>query len=134
MALRGRLKRVEKAARGNVESFELLDGTQFHFDVQACAREIFRHWYECLGSRAQDWPEPPEIYRKALEAKDVERAVLMIDACMGSFSFAVYDRDVLLQERRLKPRGLVARRDPATGEWSPVDPYSEEHEAKDLSE
>jgi hypothetical protein len=44
----------------------------------------------------------------------------------------VYDEEVVISERRLEPRPLVTRRDPHTGEWTPVDPY--EQEVEDLSE
>ena len=123
------MRRLENAMRGNLESFELLDGSRYYFDPASA--DLYMHWFEC-GRRgnASNWPEPPELVRKLTEAKDVARA---IESVRGEgWNFLVYDEDVLITERRLEPRPLVTRRDPHTGEWTPVDPYHQEVE--DLSE
>jgi hypothetical protein len=120
---------MEKAARGNLESFELLDGSRYYFDPQSFS--LFMHMCDCLhAGSAHDWPEPPEVVYKLTEAKDVETAIELLRA--GGSNFLVYDIEVLINERRLVPRGLVTYRDPDTGEWSPGDPY--EDPRKDLSE
>ena len=129
MGLRGWVKRLEHAARGDLESFELLDGSRYYFDPTSW--ELFDHYYKCgTAGSVHYWPEPPEVVRKLTQAKDVARA---IDKVRGEgWSFLVYDEEVLITERRLEPRPLVTRRDLHTGEWTPVDPYDQRVE--DLSE
>jgi hypothetical protein len=51
----------------------------------------------------------------------------------GSFGTFPYDSEVLINERRLEPRGLVTRYDPETGEHHVVDPW-EHYPVPDLSE
>ncbi len=129
MALRSWLKRVERAARGNVESFELRDGSRYYFDPASW--ELFMHWIECgKAGNARNWPEPPEVVRKLTEAKDVARAIEKVRG--GGWNCLVYDEETLIRECRLKPRPLVTRHDPKTGKHVPVDPY--EYEDEDLSE
>jgi hypothetical protein len=131
MPLRGRLKRLERAARGHLASFELEDGSLFYLDPTSL--ELFDHWCKCIrAGSAHHWPEPPEVCKKLCEAKDPERALEQVHG-RGSFSFFVYDPGVLINERRLEPRGLVSERDPQTGEHRPRDPW-EHRPTPDLSE
>jgi len=130
MGLRNWVKRVEHAARGNLASFELQDGSFYYYNPTSPG--LFMHWVECCGKdTAHDWPPPPEIMQKLTEAKDPERA---LDAVMGQAGFGgmVYDPDILITERRLEPRGLISRYDPHTGERHIDDPYDSPLE--DLSE
>jgi hypothetical protein len=127
--LRSWIKRLERDARGELASFELLDGSRYYFDPTSW--EIFEHYYECLkAGSAHNWPEPPEVVRKLTEAKDVERAIEKVRG--EGWSFLVYDENILIHERRLEPRGLVARYDPNLGEHVIRDPY--EQALEDLSE
>jgi hypothetical protein len=131
MGLKTWLKRIEHAARGNLASFELLDGSTYFYDPATF--ELFLHWYECLGkSSAHDWPEPPEVIRKLTEAKDPQAALDALMDQQGTFGSLVYDPDLLIHERRLEPRGLVSRYDPVAGEHRILDPYDSPLE--DLSE
>ena len=129
--IRSWVKRVERAARGDLASFELLDGSTYFYNPATW--ELFLHWYECLGHRsAHDWPPPPEVIRKLCEARDPEAALGALMDQQGTFGSLVYDPDVLINERRLEPRGLVSRYDPRTGERYIDDPYNSPVE--DLSE
>ena len=76
MSLRSWLRRVERAAHGEVESFELRDGSRYWFDPLEVAKELFLHSLDCgrVGS-LEEWPELPEVYLKMCEAKD-PKAVL----------------------------------------------------------
>ena len=124
------VKRLERASREDLASFELLDGSRYYFDP--ASPELFMHWYECgKAGSARNWPEPPEVMRKVAEAKDVERAIELVRA-EGSWVFFVYDIEVLVAERTLQPRGLVSRYDPVAGEHRVLDPY--DYEPEDLSE
>ena len=112
MGLRGQLRRLRRAVRGELASFELLDGSRYYFDP--LSGELFLHWCDCIrAGNPPDWPEPPEIVRKLCEAKDVRRALDEVAAGgNGAFGTFVYDTEVLINERRLEPRSLVAGRDP----------------------
>jgi hypothetical protein len=131
MGVRDKVRRLQKAAEGELASFELLDGSRFYYDPTS--PELFLHFCNCAteGS-AHNWPEPPEVVRKLCEAKDVERA---LEKAQGEATFysIVYEPEILITERRLEPRGLVTIRDPQTGEWHVRDPYDEQP-PEDLSE
>jgi hypothetical protein len=127
---RGWVKRLERASREHLASFELLDGSRYYFD--RAGPELFLHGVACLkAGSAHNWPEPPEVMRKLTEAKDVERAIELVRGG-GSWDFFVYNIEILVAERSLEPRGLVSRYDPVAGEHRILDPYDYEHE--DLSE
>jgi hypothetical protein len=129
MGIRENLKRLRKAAEGELESFELLDGSRYFFDP--LSPELFLHFCNCAAAgSAHNWPEPPEVIRKLCEAKDVERALEKVQG-EATFYSIVYDPQILINERRLEPRGLVSSRDPQTGEWHLRDPYED---IPDLSE
>jgi hypothetical protein len=128
--IRGWVKRLERASREDLASFELLDGSRYYFDP--ASPELFMHWYECgKAGSAHNWPEPPEVLRKLTEAKDVERAIELVRD-EGSWDFLVYDIEILVAERSLEPRGLVSRYDPVLGKHVVLDPY--DYEPEDLSE
>jgi hypothetical protein len=131
MGFRQKLERLRKSAEGELESFELLDGSRYFFDP--LSPELFLHFCNCAAAgSAHNWPEPPEQVRKLCEAKNPKAALEQIyPEGPGSFYSLVYDPEVLIGERRLEPRGLVAERDAETGEWHPRDPYED---ILDLSE
>ena len=90
------------------------------------------HWYECItAGSAHNWPEAPEVIRKVCEAKYPEVALdaVMEQAAWGTLA---YDPEILVNERRLEPRGLVSSYDPVAGEHRVADPYDAPLE--DLSE
>jgi hypothetical protein len=123
MGLRDKLRRLQKPAEGELESFELLDGSRYYFD--RLSWELFMHWIECgRAGNARNWPE---VVRKLTEAKDVTRALELVEG-EGKFSFLVYDPDILITERRLEPRPLVSHYDPEAGKHVPIDPYEWELE------
>jgi hypothetical protein len=129
--VRSKLRRLDNAARGHLASFQLRDGSHYYFD--RTSGELFLHWCECLRSdSAHHWPEPPEVYKKLTGAKYPARALHEIHGG-GSFGTFVYDPEVLINERRLEPRGLVSCYDPQTGEHHVRDPW-ESYPTPDLSE
>jgi hypothetical protein len=128
--MRSWIKRLERASREELESFELLDGSRYYYDPTSA--ELFLHWTDCLrAGSAHNWPDPPEVVRKLTEARDVEQA--MHKVCGEGWNCLVYDPGILINERRLEPRGLVTRYDPETGKHHVGDPY-EEPPFRDLSE
>jgi hypothetical protein len=42
------MKRLEHAARGDLESFELLDGSRYYFDRMEAHKAVFLHWFACI--------------------------------------------------------------------------------------
>jgi hypothetical protein len=108
MGLRGRLKRLESTARDELASFELRDGSRYYYDPTSAV--LFSHWFACAGAgNPSNWPSPPEIVRRLTEARDVRAA---LEEVMGDGDdYLTYDAEVLINERRLEPRSLVAGRD-----------------------
>jgi hypothetical protein len=47
MGVKDKLTRLERAARGEVESFELRDGSRFYFDYLQTARAMYLHSIKC---------------------------------------------------------------------------------------
>jgi hypothetical protein len=110
MGLRGWLKRLEREARGEMVSFELLDGRRYYHDPTA--GELFLHFYECAtGGNPDTWPEAPEVIRKVTEARDPQAALESVSLPGSYFDIFPYDPEVLVRERRIVPRSLVAGRD-----------------------
>jgi len=103
MGLRDKLRRLQKAAEGELESFELLDGSRYYYDTIETARELFLHSYDChLGS---PWPAKlvPEIYLAVCEARDPAAVLerLAPSDKRAWFMELPYERDTLINERRL---------------------------------
>ena len=101
------IRRLENALRGNLEHFELLDGSRYYYDPQEVHEELFLHAYHLQLGRVE---ESPELYRMLTEAKD-PAAVLERLKPESAQAFvdpsALYDRGALVNERRLVP--LVAQ-------------------------
>ena len=103
---RSTIRRLREALRGNLESFELLDGSRYWYDPQEVHKQLFLCAYGLQLGRVG---EPPELFRKLCEARD-PAAVLERLEPESNEAFvnpaAMYDRDALVRERRLVP--LVA--------------------------
>lgn len=101
--MRGWIQRLEHAARGDLASFQLLDGSRYYFEPLEVHKTLFLHtYYLQLGQSL----EPPEILSKMCEARD-PAAVLAQFAPENESAFVnladVYDLDALISERRLVP-------------------------------
>jgi hypothetical protein len=102
--MRSKLQRLERVARGNLEYFDLLDGSRYYYDRLETAKELFLHSIDCLRA-VEEWPESPEVYLKICQAKDV-RGVLERFVPSDKPAWFIdlpYDREVLISERRLVP-------------------------------
>ena len=109
MGLRNWLKKLERDAGGEMESFQLRDGSFYYFPTDA---ELYMFCYDCLeAGSAHNWPEPPERLRMVLEAQDPEAALEAIGGKTYDDLFP-FDPEILVTERRLEPRSLVVGRDP----------------------
>jgi hypothetical protein len=112
MGLRGWLKRLERGAGEDLESFELLDGSTYYYDRLETYKVLFVHTYDVQLGDADKWPEPPEVYRKICEANDPAAALERLKPEDPQRAFVrpaeLYDADVLVHERRLVPLLAVA--------------------------
>jgi hypothetical protein len=105
--LRGAIRTLKRALRRGLPSFELRDGSRYYFD--AAGPTLFMHYCDCItAGNPSSWPEPPEVLVKVCEARDPRAA---LEAVAGGSDFVPYDRDVLVNERRLEPISLIAGRD-----------------------
>jgi hypothetical protein len=103
--MRSWIRRLERDARGHLESFELLDGSTYYYDGLETYKELFLHAYDVQLGDAHKWPEPPEIYRKMCEARDLEAVLGRLKPEDPQRAFVnvteIFDRDTLISERRL---------------------------------
>jgi hypothetical protein len=104
MGLRDQLRRLKRDARGDLESFVLLDGSRYYYSPTEVHKQLFLHAYDLqLGGQ----PEPPEVLTKLCQARNPaavlerfrperpEQAFVDLAAC--------YDTDALVKDRRLVP-------------------------------
>ena len=104
MRLRGKMRRLEAAARGQVESFELEDGSRYYYDALEVSKAIFLHNVECAkAGSAEDRPHPPEVLAKVCEARDPVGVLARLAPPGTAFAELPYDQDALISERRLVP-------------------------------
>src|SRR5215218_3752530 len=105
--MRSWIRRLERDARGHLESFELLDGGTYYYDGLETYKELFLHAYDVQLGDAHKWPEPPEVYRKMCEAKDPAAVLERFRPEDPERAFVnlaeLYDTDALVNERRLVP-------------------------------
>jgi hypothetical protein len=119
MGLRNWLRKLERGsssgAGDDLVSFPLQNGERYY---HAPGPEIFLHCYDCIGKNPHDWPPSPEALTKIAEARDPVGA---FESIMGGspttddfayFDIFPYSPEILVNERRLEPRSLVAGRDP----------------------
>lgn len=103
MRLRSWVKKLEDRARGNMASFDLLDGSRYYYDPEETHKQLFLHAYDSyLGVTSP----APEIYHAICRARDPEAALATIAPDNpGAFvdPTALYDYEALIYERRLVP-------------------------------
>jgi len=104
--MRSWIRRLERDARGHLESFELLDGGTYYYDRLETYKELFLHACDLQLGKGE-WPEPPEVYCKMCEARDVAEVLERLKPEDPERAFVdvtqIYDTDALLRERRLVP-------------------------------
>jgi|SRR5215216_5490296 len=74
MALRDRLKRLERQMREGHQSCELVDGSRYYYDIERAQMDLFRFMVRAWERDAEDVPEP-EFLIKARQAKDTAAAL-----------------------------------------------------------
>jgi hypothetical protein len=107
VTLRNWIKRLERHASEDLESFELLDGSTYYCDRLETYKELFLYAYDVQLGRGDKWPEPPEIYRKICEARDQAAVLERFKPENPQSAFvdpdALFDANALVDERRLVP-------------------------------
>jgi hypothetical protein len=98
------LKRLEHKLRGELESFELQDGSTHYFSPGR--GELYLHTAACLRAayKGKPYPEPPATLLALCRARDRLSAVEKV-ATGGMFP---YDREALVERGELVPRFMVA--------------------------
>ena len=106
MSLRNWMTRLERRAHEDLESFELTDGSTYYYDRLKTYKELFLHACDLQLGKGE-WPEPPEVYRKMCEARDVDEVLERFKPKDPERAFVnlaeLYDTDVLVNEQRLVP-------------------------------
>ena len=107
MGFKDGMKRIIRGQREGLESFVLRDGTTYYYDREQTAAEMFVYALDVELGRADDWDEPPEIFRKMLEAKDPARVLKWFMPKNPRSAFVdpamLFDLDALVEERKLVP-------------------------------
>jgi hypothetical protein len=110
MGLRNKVRRLEAAARGDLDNFELEDGSRFYFDPEDYT--VFMHTMECLGAQGESkmtFPEPPPVVKAIARAKDREAALeKVVD---GGFMVMPYDTEALVERGEFVPVSMVVGRE-----------------------
>jgi hypothetical protein len=105
--MRSWIRRLERAASEDLESFKLLDGSLYYYNRLETSTELFVHGCDLLIGDADKWPEPPEVYRKMCEAMDPAAVLERFRPDDPERAFVdvtqIYDTDALVRERRLVP-------------------------------
>jgi len=101
MELRGWIKRLERDARSNLESFVLEDGSRHYYNPES--GECFLHACACVcaGAEGEPFPEPPETIKALTRARN--RAAALEATCGGGFGLFPYEREALLERGELEP-------------------------------
>ena len=113
MGPRRRLRRLEKALRGKLGSFELQEGGRYWFDPSNTYKELFLHASNSLRAdyRGEPRPEPPEILTALVRAKDRKAALEGLYPAGGAMLFSAYDLETLVERGELVPRPFVVGRE-----------------------
>ena len=110
MTLRNWIKRLERGAREDLESFVLEDGSRYYYDP--ASGDCFLHSMDCLRAQGEcePFPEPPETVKAIARARD-RRAALDQLYPNGSFGVFPYEVEALIERGEFVPRSLVAGRE-----------------------
>ncbi len=106
IVLKGWLKRVESAARGDLESFTLTDGSRHYYSPSSPERLL--HSFDCLraGYAGEPYPPPPPAIEALTRARD--RAAAFQQVAGGNFGLFPYEVEPLIERGELVPREMIA--------------------------
>jgi hypothetical protein len=105
VGLRDKMRRLEDATRGKLDSFELADGSRFYYDPTS--PEMYMHPCDCLMAHDNpERPEPPELVKALARAKDRHAAFYRVFDGWNAELFP-YDVEALLERGEIVPISLV---------------------------
>jgi hypothetical protein len=99
LAIKNQIKRLERGARENSDSFLLEDGSRHYFDPTS--GELFLHACECVraGAAGEPFPDPPRMIQALTKARD--RAAVL-ERVAGNSLFP-YELEPLREHGQLVP-------------------------------
>ena len=107
MGLRQWIKRLERSATGELESFELRDGSRHYYD--SAGGELFLHAMRCLrasfATEGKAYPDPPETIQALTRVAVRDRAQALEQSAGDTFP---YDRQAFIERGELVERSMVA--------------------------
>ena len=104
--LKGFIKRLELAVRGDMQSFILEDGSKHYYSPASPERIL--HTFDCMRASysGEEYPEPPETIKALTKARD--RAAAFEQVCGGNFGLFPYQVEALIERGVLVPREMIA--------------------------
>ena len=107
MGLKGFIKRLELAARGDLASFVLEDGSKHYYSPSSHERIL--HTFDCMRASyaGEEYPEPPAVIKALTKARD--RAAAFEQVCGSSANVGTfpYEREALIERGELVPRPMA---------------------------
>jgi hypothetical protein len=123
MGAKDKLRRLEDAARGQLERFELTDGSRFWFDREQAGITRFLWSLKCAEANCvAERPDPPPIITALLEAKDRRTAFSKVypESSSGQgFDIMPFDPDALIERGELVHVSMLAGRDDPNDAYVP---------------
>jgi len=107
MGLKGIIKRLELAARGDMQSFVLTDGSKHYYSPSSPERFLFA--CDCMRASYSGEPYPPSPPTILALCKARNRAAAVEQVLGGSFFRTFpYDPEALIERGELVERSMVA--------------------------
>ena len=105
MGLKDELRRLRAALRGQLDSFELADGSRYWYDPEAVGAELFLFGCACLRAGAPEKrPPPPPIVLALVKARDRRAAF----ASLAPAPFWPYESESFFERGELVHRSMIA--------------------------
>jgi hypothetical protein len=96
VGLKSKLGKLRKAMRGNLEYFELADGSRYYFDPHFAFSTTFLFFADSMRAEHKREPRPPRpgLLKAVADAKDRGEALSQV---MGGYSHLPLDRQALIE-------------------------------------
>jgi len=114
MGLKGRLRQLQKTARGRLAWLDLPDGTSFYYNPEMTLPGLFRFAGDGLRAirAGRDLPEPPEVLRVigSLPTREDRECAFTAIYPKPSKPFVAYDVELFLASGEIKPHPAYKRK------------------------